>query len=475
IRGFRIELGEVGAALADVTGVEQAIAIVREDQPGSKRLVGYVTGAVDPTIVRAAVGSRLPEYMIPSAVVVLDSLPLTVNGKLDKRALPTPDYTDNNRYRAPSTPTEKTLASIYAQVLGLEHVGIDDSFFNIGGDSISSIQVVARARAAGITVKPREIMVHKTVSALAHIATQTTNEMNDDDGVGDLPPTPIITWLQNTPGRIDEFNQALLFTGPETAEHTHVLALIQALLDTHPILRLHVNGHHRTDRDWTLTTTPPGSIHAQDCIDTVTEISLDNLITAREKLDITTGSVLRALWEPTNHQLALIIHHLAIDVVSWRIINDDLNLAWNTLHTNQQITLPTGGTSFRTWSMELINSAQTDEVSAQLPTWHKIASTPPILPTIEPGIDIVGTAEHHVATLGLDTTDMLLGNTAARLNMGVNEILLTALALALAEHTRHHSPIGIDVESHGRDERYGNDADLSRTIGWFTAKYPISL
>ena len=149
IRGYRIELGEVHAALAGLDGVDQAAVIAREDRPGDKRLVGYVTGPADPATVRATLAERLPTYMVPAAVVVLEALPLTVNGKLDTRALPAPEYQDADHYRAPADAVEEILAGIYAQVLGVERVGVDDSFFDLGGDSISSMQVVARARAAG--------------------------------------------------------------------------------------------------------------------------------------------------------------------------------------------------------------------------------------------------------------------------------------------------------------------------------------
>ena len=151
IRGYRIELGEVQAALAGCDGVEQAVVIAREDRPGDKRLVGYVTesvtAAVDPAAARTALADRLPVYMVPAAVVVIDALPLTVNGKLDTRALPAPEYQEVDHYHAPGNPTEEILAGIYAQVLGLERVGVDESFFELGGDSILSMQVVARALA----------------------------------------------------------------------------------------------------------------------------------------------------------------------------------------------------------------------------------------------------------------------------------------------------------------------------------------
>ena len=170
IRGYRIELGEIQSALAELDGVEQAVVTAREDNPGTKRLVGYVTGTSDPAGLRAALADRLPSYMVPAAVVVLDTLPLTVNGKLDIRALPAPGLQQTDRYRPPATAVEEILAGIYAEVLGLERVGVDDSFFDLGGDSILSMQVVARARAAGLRCRPRDIFVEQTVARLARVA-----------------------------------------------------------------------------------------------------------------------------------------------------------------------------------------------------------------------------------------------------------------------------------------------------------------
>ena len=169
IRGYRIELGEVRAALAGLDGVEQAVVIAREDRPGDKRLVGYITGTADPVTVRAALSERLPAYMVPAAVVVLEALPLTPNGKLDTRALPAPEYTDTgDGYRAPVTPVEEILAGIYAQVLGLDRVGVDDSFFDLGGDSLSAMRVIAAINHALDTQLPvRTVFEAPSVSGLS--------------------------------------------------------------------------------------------------------------------------------------------------------------------------------------------------------------------------------------------------------------------------------------------------------------------
>ncbi|WP_242663217.1 condensation domain-containing protein, partial [Mycobacterium mantenii] len=167
IRGYRIELGEVQAALADLDAVEQAVVVDREDRPGGKRLVAYVTGTADPAKVRAQLAERLPAYMVPAAVVALAALPMTINGKLDKRALPAPEYSAD-AYRAPGSAVEEILAGIYAQVLGVERVGVDDSFFELGGDSLSAMRLIAAINTTvdeGLSV--RAVFEAPTVAQLA--------------------------------------------------------------------------------------------------------------------------------------------------------------------------------------------------------------------------------------------------------------------------------------------------------------------
>ncbi|MDA3642342.1 non-ribosomal peptide synthetase, partial [Mycobacterium xenopi] len=234
IRGYRIELGEIRTALSALEGVEQAAVIAREDRPGDKRLVGYITGTADPAEVRQKLAQRLPEYMIPAAVVAIEALPLTPNGKLDTRALPAPEYGDIDRYRAPATATEEILASIYAEVLGLERVGVDDSFFDLGGDSILSMQVVARARAAGLLLRPRDVFVEQTVARLAEVV-QVADSAGGvvDEGTGQLPATPIMRWLQSIGGAVEQFNQTVLLQAPAGATEADVAVLLQALLDRH--------------------------------------------------------------------------------------------------------------------------------------------------------------------------------------------------------------------------------------------------
>ena len=310
IRGYRIELGEIQTALTGLDGIEQAVVIAREDHPGDKRLVAYITGTADPAEARAQLAERLPAYMVPAAIVVLAALPLTPNNKLDTRALPTPEYQHANHYRAPTTAVEEILAGIYAQTLGLNRVGIDDSFFDLGGDSILSMQVVARARAAGLTCRPRDIFVEQTVARLAQVAGVAGSETGVvDEGLGPVVPTPIMHWLHNVDGPTEQFNQTMVVQAPAGVTEADVEIVLQALLDRHAMLRLRVQDDDAGG--WSLHVAEPGSVDAQSCVQSVDVLSDEVLVAARSRLNPAAGVVLSALWVASTGQLVLIIHHLA--------------------------------------------------------------------------------------------------------------------------------------------------------------------
>ncbi len=475
IRGYRIECGEVQAALAGLDGVDQAVVIAREDRPGDKRLVGYVTGTADPAGIRAQLAERLPAYMVPVAVVVLEALPLTVNGKLDTRVLPAPDYRDGDRYRAPADAVEEILAGIYAQILGLERVGVDDSFFDLGGDSILSMQVVARARAAGLMCRPRDIFVEQTVARLARVAGVAGGAAGPvDEGVGQVVATPIMCWLRSVDGPVEEFNQTVLLQAPAGVTEADVVVMLQALLDRHAMLRLRVDDDGAGG--WSLTVPEAGSLNAGGCLQSVDVLSDAALVEARSRLNPAAGVMLSALWVVSTCRLVLIVHHLAVDGVSWRIVLEDLNIAWAQHRGGRQVVLPAAGTSFARWAWLLAEHAHHPQVVEQAQVWRQVAATPAALPAVRPAVDTFATAGQLSVSLDAETTRMLLGEVPAAFHAGVHDILLIAFGVAVAEFLgTGGAPIGIDVEGHGRQEELAADVDLSRTVGWFTTKYPVSL
>ena len=351
IRGYRIELGEVQAALAALDGVEQAVVIAREDRPGDKRLVGYVTGTADPGRDARALAERLPAYMVPAAVVVLEALPLTVNGKLDTRALPAPEYQDADRYRAPANAVEEILAGIYAQVLGLERVGVDDSFFDLGGDSILSMQVVARARAAGLMCRPRDIFVEQTVARLARVAGVADGAAGAiDEGVGPVSATPIMRLAarRRRSGRRSSTRRWCCRPRRASTEADVVVGAAGAAGSA----RHAAAARRRRRRRRLVVVRCPSQARcdAGECLQSVDVLSDEALVAARSRLNPAAGVMLSALWVASTGQLALIIHHLAVDGVSWRILLEDFNIAWAQHRSGQPVALPAAGTSFARWA-----------------------------------------------------------------------------------------------------------------------------
>uniref|UniRef100_UPI0012EA63C9 non-ribosomal peptide synthetase n=1 Tax=Streptomyces apocyni TaxID=2654677 RepID=UPI0012EA63C9 len=279
IRGFRIELGEIEAALAACEGVAQSAVLVREDRPGDKRLVGYVVPAAETrpegARLRELLLATLPEHMVPAAFVTLDALPLTPNGKLDHKALPAPVNAPVNG-RAADTPEEKLLAGLAADVLGLPAVGADDSFFDLGGDSIMAIQLVSRARKAGLVFTPRDVFQRKTVAGLASVAmpADTAVVEDPDAGIGDIPLTPIMHWLRERPGPIDGSHQSMLVRLPAGLGEDRLASALQTVLDHHDALRARLV---RTGSDvWSLEVAERGTVQARECVQRVDTTGLDS-------------------------------------------------------------------------------------------------------------------------------------------------------------------------------------------------------
>ena len=404
LRGFRIEPGEIEAVLVRHAGIAQAAVIAREDAPGAKRLVAYVVAAgeqvPDASALRAHVAASLPDYMVPAAYVVLERLPLTPNGKLDRRALPAPDLTPAVM-RGPRTAREEVLCALFAQVLGLERVGIDDNFFALGGDSIMSIQLVSRARRAGLLITPRAVFQHQSVAALAAVAgvVEETAARQPDIATGPLPATPIMRWLMERGGPIDRFSQAMLLRVPAGLREDDLVGALQAVLDHHDALRLRVVGA-ASGGDLALEITPAGSVDARACLRRVDVGGLSEEVrraciaeqgqAAEMRLAPTAGVMVQAVWFDAGTaeagRLLLTIHHLAVDGVSWRILVPDLAAAWAAVADGKKPELAATGTSLRGWAQRLAAEAQETKRVAELSFWRGMLSAPS-LALVDGGLD----------------------------------------------------------------------------------------
>ncbi|SDZ72416.1 non-ribosomal peptide synthase domain TIGR01720/amino acid adenylation domain-containing protein, partial [Variovorax sp. YR266] len=449
-------------------------------------------------------------YMVPAAIVVLQALPLTPNGKLDRKALPAPDFTPRS-IRAPRTPQEETLAALFTEVLRLPSVGIDDNFFDLGGDSITSILLVSRARKAGLLISPRDVFQHQNVAALATAAAaaaaasaQSAPGDEQDVAEGSLTPTPIVHWLMERGGPVRQFNQSMLLQVPADLQEAHLIGALQALLDHHDALRMRLTqapvAGTCSSSSWQLEVPPSGTIHAQQCLHRIDMVGLHEdgrrvLVAeasraAAERLNPEAGHMLQAVWLDAGSaqpgRLLLMIHHLAVDGVSWRILLPDLQAAWQAVRQGDQVKLEPQGTSLRRWARKLHEEALHPSRTAELPLWRSILDTPdPLLSQrrLDAAIDTASTAQRLVLTLPSAITSALLTQVPALFHGRINDVLLTAFALALADWRRtrlpqlaasHASNVLFDLEGHGREDIF-EGVDLSRTIGWFTSLFPVRL
>ncbi|WP_020104824.1 non-ribosomal peptide synthetase [Nocardia sp. 348MFTsu5.1] len=484
IRGFRIELGEIGAAIRDIEGVRDAVVLDREGPSGATILVGYVVAAdhVLRENILTALSVRLPDYMVPSSLVFLREFPMTPHGKLDRTALPEPDFGTSVGAREPETDNERILCEVFAEALGLEQVSVDDDFFAFGGDSIVSIQLVNRAQRRGLTLATRDIFTHRTVAALAAVATREDEDQAEADAsVGPVALLPIMSRLRELGGTSTHINQSMVVQVPGTVDAEAIATIVSALVDHHDGLRLQL-----TDIAgilWSLEIRPRDVVSGTDVLEVVTVPGDTDLAAevarasaaARDRLDPESGRMLAAVYLDRGNapgRLILVIHHLAVDGVSRRIILEDLEQAWSDLQSGRPIDLLPPRTTLTQFADRVSAAALDPARQRELSHWQSV---------LAPGGELVagpvaGTVgEQRLVQVELDTatSGALLTSVPAKSGFEVTAVLLGSVRSVLGDASRD---VVVDVERHGReDPDSGPAVELTRTLGWFTAMAPVRL
>ncbi|MCG6573326.1 amino acid adenylation domain-containing protein [Pseudomonas sp. AF32] len=491
IRGFRIELGEVEASLQALEGVREAVVVAQEGVAGSgKRLVGYVVAEASVTAPEAFAGqlreqlqATLPAHMVPAYLLVLERLPLTPNGKLDRKNLPKPDVGQLQQdYVAPRSALERQLASIWQDVLKLGRVGLRDNFFELGGDSIVSIQVVSRARQAGIHFTPKDLFQHQTLEALATVAQTGTAApvIDQQPATGETALLPIHQWFfaQPIPDR-HHWNQSVMLKPTQALDASVLEQALQALVAHHDSLRLEFieQGEGWTARYRDVDTRAAGPLVWQaEVIDLAALEDLGNR--AQRSLQLSGDTLLRAVLANLadgTQRLLLIVHHLVVDGVSWRILFEDLQSAYRQLQAGTALHLPARTSALKRWTEALRDYAASASLQAELAFWQQqLHGAGAALPWDNPE----GGQQHchaHVVRSQLDKTltRQLLQHAPAAYRTQVNDLLLTALARVMVRWTGDDS-VWVQLEGHGREDLFAH-IDLTRTVGWFTSLYPARL
>ncbi|MFD0021178.1 amino acid adenylation domain-containing protein [Streptomyces sp. NPDC058382] len=457
IRGHRVETGEVEAALAAVPGVTAAAAGVR-----ASRLIGYIAStSVTAEQARAHLAERLPEHMVPAAVVVLDRLPVTPNGKLDRAALPAPTL-PGGAGREPGTERERLLCAVLSEALDVERVGVDDDFFALGGDSITAITVSSRLRAAGLALRPRDLLARRSFAALAATA-ELLQEAPEavDDPTGPVPAPPIVRGLLDPHPDVDVVAGYAQWTALRVGElaHEDLVTGVQTVLDHHDALRLRVADG--------LEVLPRGTVPA-----VVAEVHGEDVTALAERLagelDPRSGDLLRVsllrTGDGTPDRLVVVVHHLAMDGVSWRILLPDLYSACT------GAALAPVGASWRRHATLLAEQGRSGARRDELDYWRTALGSASRLGTrpLDRTRDTVSTAHRSVTVASAEATEALLTTLPAAYRAGVDEVLLAALVLALRGWGLTDDAVTVSMEGHGREH-----LDLSRTVGWFTSEYPV--
>jgi amino acid adenylation domain-containing protein/non-ribosomal peptide synthase protein (TIGR01720 family) len=513
VGGVRTELGELEALAARVAGVRQVAAVsgVAGDRLWLRLFVELEAGADHGGMVDA-IREMLPRHVRHVPVEVIPRIPLTVNGKVDRAALPPPSSQAPSpphstvAGRAPRSGAEQVLCRLFAELLGVDPIGIDDSFFDLGGDSIQSIQLVSRARQEGLSISPRDVFTHRTVAGLAATAASRPAAVADDgppdEPVGPLPLTPIMHELLDQFGAapIDGFHQAQVLQAPPDVEVDTIVAALQALLDHHDVLRMRLES---TAGGWHAEVPPVGAVAADDCVQRVVMATDrppagsadrpstasapastvdDALAVATAALNPRQGRMVHAVWLDAGAGnpglLVLAVHHLVVDGVSWRILLPDLAAAVAAVTAGRRPELPPVPTSFRAWAHLL--AAHVPQRRGELAMWIDTLREPgaSLVDALPAGVVASpGATRLRRRTLPPELTRPLLTTAPAWFHGRVDDILLAALAVAVARwcasRGRPGGPLLVDVEGHGRHDLPG--ADLSRTVGWFTTVHPVRL
>ncbi|HBO7135762.1 TPA: amino acid adenylation domain-containing protein [Pseudomonas aeruginosa] len=493
IRGFRIELGEIEARLREQAAVREAVVVAQAGASG-QQLVGYVVPQ-DPALVedagaqaacrdalRKALKERLPEYMLPAHLLFLACMPLTPNGKLDRKGLPKPSADQQQRdYQAPRSEVERQLATIWAEVLKLEQVGLADNFFEIGGDSIISLQVVSRARQLGIHFTPKMLFEAQTIGALAPLAESGTQVLAIDQG----PVTGVTPLLPIQQGFFAEevaerhwWNQSVLLEAREPLDARLLEQALRGVLAHHDALRLSFT---REAAGWTarhrgVEEGAAALLRVARVADLAALRALADEV--QRSLDLADGPLLRALlatFDDGSQRLLLVIHHLVVDGVSWRILFEDLQTAYRQLLAGQAVELPAKTSAFRDWAERLQAFAGDGGLDGELAYWQgQLQGASSDLPCLDPLGD---QSNRHARSVGCgldaEATRQLLQEAPAAYRTQVNDLLLTALARVICRWTGQVDAL-IQLEGHGREELFA-EIDLTRTVGWFTSLFPLRL
>ncbi len=485
IRGFRIEIGEIEEQLLKIDSVQETIVIAREGKSGQE-LCAYLVASLPLTLgeLRSALAQKLPNYMIPAHFVQLPRMPLTPNDKIDRKALPAPEGNalTGGAYVAPRNEAERTLADVWQAVLNSDRVGVTDHFFELGGDSIKSIQVSSRLHQAGYKLEIRDLFKYPTISQLSLHVKPIRRTIDQGEITGETALTPIQHWFfESSFADRHHFNQSVMFYRKERFKEETVYKVLQKLVEHHDALRM---VFCKTEQGFSALTRAiqDGGLFTLDVFDFKDAENPTQAVEAKATdiqagIDLENGPLMKAglfQCEDGDH-LLLAVHHAVVDGVSWRILMEDFALGYEQTGKSEEIRFPAKTDAYRTWSEQLAAYAQSPEMAKERAYWQAVEQMEVLAvpKDMEADVTTQQDSESLFVRLTPEETELLLKRVHRAYNTEMNDIFVTALGIALRKWAGQER-LRINLEGHGR-ESIGTDIDITRTVGWFTTKFPVVL
>ncbi len=485
IRGFRIEIGEIEEQLLKIDSVQETIVIAREGKSGQE-LCAYLVAGRPLTLgeLRSALTQKLPNYMIPAHFVQLPRMPLTPNDKIDRKALPVPEGNalTGGAYVAPRNEAERTLADVWQAVLNADRVGVTDHFFELGGDSIKSIQVSSRLHQAGYKLEIRDLFKYPTISQLSLHVKPIGRTIDQGEITGETALTPIQHWFfESSFADPHHFNQSVMLYRKERFDEETVRQVLQKLAEHHDALRM---VFRKTEQGFSARNRAiqEGGLFTLDVFDFKDAENTAQAVEAKATdiqagIDLENGPLVKAglfRFADGDH-LLLAVHHAVVDGVSWRILMEDFALGYEQAGKSEEIRFPAKTDAYRTWSEQLAAYAKSPEMEKERAYWQAVEqiAVPALPKDLKADVTTQQDSESLFVRLTPEETELLLKRVHRAYNTEMNDILVTALGIAVRKWTGHER-VRINLEGHGR-ESIGTDIDITRTVGWFTTKFPVVL